>query len=56
MRYLKMTVLISVVLLIVSGCGQRGSLYLPKEAPSTTPVPATDTATTPSTLPSSEGR
>jgi predicted small lipoprotein YifL len=45
MRYIKITALFGVVLLILSGCGQRGPLYSPPTKPETTPVPATDTVT-----------
>ncbi|MFT6267493.1 MAG: putative small lipoprotein YifL [Alphaproteobacteria bacterium] len=56
MRYIKITALIGVVLLIVSGCGQRGPLYAPQEKPETTPVPATEIVTpATNTLPAFKG-
>lgn len=33
MRYLKITALLAVVVLILSACGQRGALYNPAPAP-----------------------
>jgi len=33
MRYIKITALLAVVLLILSACGQRGALYIPKVEP-----------------------
>lgn len=33
MRYIKIPALLAVVLLILSACGQSGSLYKPEEAP-----------------------
>ena len=44
MRYIKLTAVIGVVLLVLSGCGQRGPLYSPPENPENTPVQATQTA------------
>ncbi|OFA32854.1 hypothetical protein BAE46_03665 [Glaciecola punicea] len=33
MRHLKLTAVIGVVLLLLSGCGQRGPLYMPQDMP-----------------------
>lgn len=33
MRYLKKSAAISLMLLVLSACGQRGPLFLPEEAP-----------------------
>lgn len=33
MRFLKLTAIIAFFSLTISGCGQRGPLYLPKEPP-----------------------
>jgi predicted small lipoprotein YifL len=41
---MKITAVIGVVLLVLSGCGQRGPLYSPQENPENTAVPATPTA------------
>lgn len=55
MRYIKITSLISILLLVLVGCGQRGPLYSPDKAPETTPVPSTNAVSSQSTLPVSEG-
>jgi len=39
MRYLKILTLLSVFVLSLSACGQRGPLYMPKQEPKTNQAP-----------------
>ncbi len=39
MRHFKISILVSLLLLIMSGCGQRGPLYLPQDEPEPTETP-----------------